>query len=167
MGRVTLFLPELFWIRLVCPYTSWTTWDAHPLITRRLELALALLDCQWTDSAFLVLSHMDRIANWSVRSYYTVIQVGGIYFRVALDTASADLWLVSSACVTDSCKRVPPYPLSYNSSTFVSFNNNATYFKAHYADNTCMCSSFHFFVVEFNSYYSCIRIWRWRDCPYC
>ena len=71
------------------------------------------------------------------RTYYTVIQVGGVYFRVALDTASADLWLVSSACLTDTCKKVPPYPLTYYSTTFVPFLDNTTRFTARYSDGTC------------------------------
>jgi hypothetical protein len=82
------------------------------------------------------LTAMERLTR-SLRSYYTVIEVGGIYFRVALDTASADLWVVSSACVTTSCKSVPSYPLSYSSPTFVSLGDNATFFKAQYVDNTC------------------------------
>ncbi|KAF8968111.1 aspartic peptidase A1 [Flammula alnicola] len=69
-------------------------------------------------------------------SYYTIIEAGGLNFRVVLDTASSDLWLVSSDCVTDSCRKVPRYPLAFQSPTFVSVGNNATAFNAQYADGT-------------------------------
>ncbi|KAF9477924.1 acid protease [Pholiota conissans] len=72
------------------------------------------------------------------QSYYTVIKVGALNFRVALDTASADLWLVSTGCETESCKKVPRYPLTYQSSTFVSLDGNATEFSAKYADGTAI-----------------------------
>lgn len=85
----------------------------------------------------LILFSWDGIGYGKFRSYYTVIQVGGVYFRVALDTGSADLWLISSACATDSCKSVPQYPLSYNSPTFVSMGDNTTYFRVRYVDDTC------------------------------
>jgi hypothetical protein len=76
-----------------------------------------------------------RIAN---RSYYVVLQVGGIHFRAALDTGSADLWLMSSACSTHACSMVPRYPLAHESPSFVSVNNNSTAFIVQYADGTGM-----------------------------
>ncbi|PFH52961.1 hypothetical protein AMATHDRAFT_73786 [Amanita thiersii Skay4041] len=70
------------------------------------------------------------------QSYYAVIKTGDIYFRVALDTASADLWVMSSQCQTKACKNVPKYPLAYQSPTFVTVANNSTLFQAGYADGT-------------------------------
>ncbi|KAF8896361.1 aspartic peptidase domain-containing protein [Infundibulicybe gibba] len=55
--------------------------------------------------------------------YYATIKAGDIFFRVALDTAS-------------SCKAVPRYPLTYQSPTFASVNNNATAYRVSYADGT-------------------------------
>lgn len=77
------------------------------------------------------------------RTYYTVLQIGDVYFRVALDSASSDLWIMGSTCTTSQCTAVPRYPLSYQSQTFGVVNNNATLFKAGYADGTgvslCFC----------------------------
>ncbi|KAF9532604.1 acid protease [Crepidotus variabilis] len=70
------------------------------------------------------------------QSYYTVIQLGDINFRVALDTGSSDLWITSSDCTTSSCKKIPSYPLTYGSPTFFPVNDNQTAFSAHYADDT-------------------------------
>ena len=72
------------------------------------------------------------------RSYYAVIKAGNISMRVVLDTASSDLWIVSSSCQSDTCTQVPRYPLTYESPTFVAVNDNTTAFVAHYADTTCM-----------------------------
>ncbi|TRM69412.1 aspartic peptidase domain-containing protein [Schizophyllum amplum] len=69
-------------------------------------------------------------------SYYTELMTGEITFRVALDTASSDLWLFSSACSSDTCQAVPRYPLAYASETFVSVNENGTDFSASYSDGT-------------------------------
>ncbi|KAH9481352.1 Aspartic protease [Psilocybe cubensis] len=70
------------------------------------------------------------------QSYYTIITVGGLNFRVDLDTGSADLWLASSACETITCKNIPLYPLNHRSPSFVELNANETVFKASYADTT-------------------------------
>lgn len=73
------------------------------------------------------------------QSYYAVIQAGDIYFRVALDTGSSDLWIVSSGCSSHNCKNIPTYPLTYESSTFVPINGNSTGFNIGYADTTSQC----------------------------
>ena len=71
------------------------------------------------------------------RTYYSLISVGNISFRVAVDTASSDTWVVSSDCTTSQCKSLPKYPLTYASPSFVSVNNNATLFNETFADTTC------------------------------
>lgn len=74
--------------------------------------------------------------NWpSRRTYYALAEVGKVSLRLSLDTASADLWLVSSACTSSACN-VPKYPLTFESPTFVSVNSNATVFNVSYADST-------------------------------
>ncbi|KAJ7739758.1 acid protease [Mycena maculata] len=70
------------------------------------------------------------------QSYYVQLQTGPVYFRVALDTASSDLWIMGSTCTTSECTSVPRYPLGYQSSTFGVVNNNETVFSASYADGT-------------------------------
>ncbi|KAJ7127027.1 aspartic peptidase domain-containing protein [Mycena epipterygia] len=70
------------------------------------------------------------------QTYFAVIQTGAVYFRVALDTASSDLWIIGSTCSTSACTVVPRYPLAYQSPTFEVVNNNETVFKASYADGT-------------------------------
>ena len=72
------------------------------------------------------------------RSYYTVIQAGNASFRVALDTASSDLWLVSSGCSAKPCTSVPKYQLGYKSPSFVSVHQNQTVFNTSFADGTSM-----------------------------
>ncbi|KAJ6619714.1 aspartic peptidase domain-containing protein [Mycena sp. CBHHK59/15] len=70
------------------------------------------------------------------QTYFAVIQAGSINFRVALDTASSDLWIMASTCSTSSCAAVPRYPLTYESPTFGVVNDNKTVFEARYADGT-------------------------------
>ncbi|KAI0086145.1 aspartic peptidase domain-containing protein [Irpex rosettiformis] len=69
------------------------------------------------------------------QTYYSVISTGNASFRVALDSASADFWLVSSACKDKACS-VPRYQLGYESSTFTSVNGNQTAFNVSFADST-------------------------------
>ncbi|KAG1866830.1 acid protease [Suillus subluteus] len=69
-------------------------------------------------------------------TYYVVLQAGQISFRAALDTGSADFWLTSTECTNSTCMSVPRYPLTYDSPTFVSINNNETTFTVDYADGT-------------------------------
>ncbi|KAI0819099.1 acid protease [Irpex lacteus] len=69
------------------------------------------------------------------QTYYSVISTGNTSFRVALDTGSADLWLVSSACKDQACS-VPQYQLGYESSTFIPVNGNQTAFNVSFADTT-------------------------------
>ncbi|KAI5122287.1 hypothetical protein M0805_002367 [Coniferiporia weirii] len=70
-------------------------------------------------------------------SYYTVLAIGDISFRISLDTGSSDLWLLSSACATkEFCKSSPSYPLSYHSPSFGIINNNQTGFNLSFADGS-------------------------------
>lgn len=70
------------------------------------------------------------------QTYYSLISLGNVSLRVAFDTASSDLWVVSSACDTSQCKPLPRYPLFYPSPSFVSVNSNATAFNVSFADTT-------------------------------
>ncbi|KAK0235906.1 aspartic peptidase A1 [Armillaria nabsnona] len=72
----------------------------------------------------------------TTQAYFAILKAGATSFRVALDTASADLWLLSTQCATDVCKAVPRYPLQYQSGTFVTVNNNSTAFSVSYSDGT-------------------------------
>ncbi|PBK75653.1 acid protease [Armillaria solidipes] len=72
----------------------------------------------------------------TTQAYFAILKAGATSFRVALDTASADLWLLSTQCTTDVCKAVPRYPLQYQSGTFVTVNNNSTAFSVSYSDGT-------------------------------
>ena len=69
------------------------------------------------------------------RSYYTLISVGNATYRIALDTGSADLWLISSDCTTSQCS-VPKYQLGFASPTFIPVNSNQTAFNVSFADTT-------------------------------
>ncbi|KAJ3767617.1 acid protease [Lentinula raphanica] len=71
-------------------------------------------------------------------SYYALIALGDINFRVSLDTASADLWILASSCSTSACQTVPRYPLTYQSATFQAVSENTTEFFAQYADGTAV-----------------------------
>jgi hypothetical protein len=74
---------------------------------------------------------------YGCRTYYSLISIGNINFYVAVDTASSDIWVVSSGCSTAQCKSLPKYPLTYKSPSFVSVNSNATTFNVSFADTTC------------------------------
>ena len=95
------------------------------------------------------------------RSYYAVIQAGPVNLRVDLDTASSDLWIVSSACETNTCSRAPRYPLTYESSTFLPVNGNTTAFNARYADTTCIYHLLSVFCIT-NLHDYCSRLWFCR-----
>ncbi|KAH9928301.1 acid protease [Fomitopsis serialis] len=70
------------------------------------------------------------------QSYYTIVSMGNMSFRVALDSGSADLWVVSTACSSSVCSSIPRYQLAYGSSTFQSVNSNNSLFNISYADTT-------------------------------
>ncbi|KAK7454673.1 hypothetical protein VKT23_011426 [Stygiomarasmius scandens] len=72
------------------------------------------------------------------QSYYVVISTGEISFRLALDTASSDIWITSTLCPSSECEKVPRYPVAYQNPTFVSVNENSTEFKASYADGSAV-----------------------------
>jgi len=96
-----------------------------------------------SDEQFVSLfSPKTKKATPSFRSYYTLIAVGGINFRVALDTASSDLWILSSECETKACRSVPRYPRSYQSLTYATVGNGSVPFAASYADGTGMLAFF-------------------------
>ncbi|KAJ3853205.1 acid protease [Lentinula lateritia] len=90
------------------------------------------MDCE----CGVYLSEHHSESNCSLRSYYTVIGLGDMNFRVSLDTASSDLWIMASSCSTSACQTVPRYPLTYESATYQSVNENSTEFVAEYADGT-------------------------------
>ncbi|RPD60100.1 acid protease [Lentinus tigrinus ALCF2SS1-7] len=69
------------------------------------------------------------------QTYYALSTVGNVSLQLSLDTASADLWIVSSECTSSACN-VPKYPLSFESSSFVPVNNNQTSLSVSYADST-------------------------------
>ena len=88
-----------------------------------------------TSLRFVHDAHLRRLTH-IYSSYFTVIQAGNISFRVALDTASSDLWLLSSDCSSGECPSVPKFPLSYHSPSFGVVNNNETLFNISFADGS-------------------------------
>ncbi|KAI0034553.1 aspartic peptidase domain-containing protein, partial [Vararia minispora EC-137] len=69
-------------------------------------------------------------------TYYTIMTVGNISFRAAIDTGSADFWLLSTGCTDNACNNLPKYPLLYDSPSFTAVNGNSTQFNASFADTT-------------------------------
>ncbi|KAH9945177.1 acid protease [Epithele typhae] len=69
------------------------------------------------------------------QTYYALSKIGNVNLRLALDTASADLWVVSSDCTSSDCD-LPRYPLAFESATFGAVNSNNTAFEISYADGT-------------------------------
>lgn len=96
----------------------------------------ALLAGQASNSTALNAFGISPVSIAADGTYYVTLQAGQISFRAALDTGSADFWLDSTACTTSTCTSVPRYPLTYDSPTFVSINNNETTFTVSYADGT-------------------------------
>ncbi|KAG6872671.1 hypothetical protein C0995_007780 [Termitomyces sp. Mi166 len=82
------------------------------------------------------------------QSYYALLDIGAITFRVALDSASSDLWIISSDCTTKICDTLPRYPLSYQSPTYVTVNANSTPFTASYVDGTGMVTKSNVTMVD-------------------
>ncbi|KAH6913070.1 aspartic peptidase domain-containing protein [Coprinopsis sp. MPI-PUGE-AT-0042] len=111
---------------LLVPRSDLVTIPVHTLQAR------AVSDNDTTTHASLTQLSMSS----NRQSYFTVIKVGGIPYRVALDTASADLWLLSSDCETPECSQVPRFQLGYQSPSFDAVNDNSTLFEASYADGT-------------------------------
>ncbi|KAF8589817.1 acid protease [Ramaria rubella] len=91
------------------------------------------------DSRTFVARGLTGIENvaYTPSSYNIILNVGEIPFEVALDTGSADFWLISDGCHTSQCKGTPSFPLTtYASPTFSSVNDNQTAFNISFADTT-------------------------------
>ncbi|TFK28103.1 acid protease [Coprinopsis marcescibilis] len=130
--------PPRLLLSLVALHTV-AAWDSRALVPRSDLVTLPIHSLQARDNDNNNATHagLAPVSFSSDRQSYTVIiRIGEINFRVALDTGSSDLWVVSSECETAECRRVPRYPLAYQSPTFVIINGNETQFEARYADGT-------------------------------
>lgn len=96
--------------------------------------------CEMNEAyCLLVMCHALLLDVRMSRSFYVLANVGNISFQLALDTASSDLWLLSSDCTSSTCSSIPQYPLTYESSTFGIVNGNLTEFNISFADTTGTC----------------------------
>jgi len=123
---------------LVASQTGWVFGSSIAIPLQRAEILTLPRYKRSLESRFAANGSGIEVAAISddAQSYYSVIRTGNINFRVALDTGSSDLWLLSTGCKTSTCNSLPRYPLAYESPTFVSVNNNDTTFSTHFADGT-------------------------------
>ncbi|EJD49793.1 acid protease, partial [Auricularia subglabra TFB-10046 SS5] len=70
------------------------------------------------------------------RSYNLIVKVGQVNLRLAIDTGSADTWIVASSSKEAQAVKLPTYPLDLFSPTFVPVADNSTEFKFSFADST-------------------------------
>ncbi|KAG6837380.1 hypothetical protein H0H93_010538 [Arthromyces matolae] len=111
-------------------------WIQIPLFTiLTFTVAEAASQLGFTSTALPLISRRDTSVNATSLVGITPL-MGGINFRVALDSGSSDLWIISSECKTKSCETLPRYPLSYPSPTFTNVNGNSTAFNVSYLDGT-------------------------------
>ncbi|QRV75117.1 aspartyl protease [Ceratobasidium sp. AG-Ba] len=73
---------------------------------------------------------------YTPQSYSVLATIGPYSFLLSLDTASADTWVVSSACRTASCRGLPAFSASIASPSFSPIADNNTIFHVAFADGT-------------------------------